>query len=91
MDKSTTFTPGPWIAVPGGSGQRYPLFWNREWVIECDQPGQEITVGDGEADARLIAAAPCLAAALCRLLTGDLTKEAWDEARAALSATETQL
>lgn len=59
------FTPGPWLAQPPEGGRWYP--W--DVVAECEIGGFICqTSGNCEANARLIAAAPELLAALKNLL-----------------------
>lgn len=62
----TKHTPGPWKAAHIGEGE-----YRREIVIEvatCGQIAEVLDVGNGRTDARLIAAAPDMAALLGEIL-----------------------
>ena len=64
------FTPGPWEVVPYGDGDSLVVHAGEDWRI-CfmatpgESPGAASRI---EANARLIAASPCLYEALSRLL-----------------------
>ena len=89
-------TPGPWAAV------RTPASGYFDWHVHAKSgPGRLMQIGidtdNTEADARLIAAAPDLLAALERLLacysvshSPDARQSCWDQARAAIAAAKEQ-
>lgn len=77
-------TRGPWVvSTEEDIGKGWMVATTGDYVIEVrGRKGDEL--GDQEADARLIAAAPMLCAALHRLIYGAPDKEAWQIARNAL-------
>ena len=79
-------TPGPWTAIPDDTGDE------REWYVVTEEEGVLALSVSEEADARLIAAAPDLLAALkfvstdpCFNVLGSVTH---DEVRAAIAKAE---
>ena len=56
-------TPGPWTAIPDDTGDE------REWYVVTEEEGVLALSVSEEADARLIAAAPDLLAALKEMVT----------------------
>ena len=85
-DTSGGFTPGPWNSFQEDSGRTYA----GPWVVETSD-GVEVTtlerLDNDAANARLIAAAPDLLAALQHILAGALSlpRFAEDEGRAAIA------
>jgi hypothetical protein len=85
---STAHTPGPWVATPANSGE-----WNIDSVAPDDWciarvmggAGLEDPNGRSDANARLIAAAPDLLAALKMLDERGHTQATWDFAKRALA------
>ena len=61
-----THTPGPW----GTSGDAVPHGYTQRWAVNAESNGERVaTVFHTEANARLIAAAPDLLAALVGLIS----------------------
>lgn len=94
----STHTEGPWRVDDNGrdvrAGGRGGLFVARAYEIEQDEPPYGADVQQWEANARLIAAAPDLLAALKRSLNwlasypGGCASNAYDAARAAIAQAE---
>ena len=105
-----THTPGPWIAQKDirhsantGSLPSGPLWWavyGRSRILKMEEPAPWLSEGEQEANARLVAAAPDLLAALqnarnvlAALATGQLKSidrdsSALGQARAAIAKAE---
>ena len=85
-----THTPGPWVACPGNARQVYKIETNARGN---QNDGYEIAAlrgPDKDANARLIAAAPDLLAALDYLVRArdkgwKIDETGWDHARAAIA------
>lgn len=87
---STQHTPGPWVCLhqPARTAEIATVAWVGEWCVGVMTPGfpggnyRDLNWGDTAADARLIAAAPELLAALKAVLEWG-TDENYERARAA--------
>lgn len=82
-------TPGPWATGVGGLGSKEHVYTadGETMIADCCRGESRAT---GRANARLIAAAPQYAAALCEIGVGPFRREWLDEAEALWAARETK-
>lgn len=96
--KTENHTPGPWRIATGDEENGYGVLGDEKPAKSTNWPGATVSdhvcIADGKANARLIAAAPDLLAALIQLLDtvsddGTLVSDALDDARAAIAKATT--